>query len=97
MNNAKDASGKGGTVSLSLVAHDDAAEITIRDSGPGVVESERERIFEPFYSTKATGTGLGLALVKRFVEETGGSVVCCEESGSGACFRVVLPQESTEL
>ena len=97
VNNAKDASGKGGTVSLALVARDEVAEITVQDNGPGVLESERERIFEPFYSTKATGTGLGLALVKRFVEEAGGSVMCCDGRASGACFRVVLPRESVEV
>ena len=87
-------------MSLALTATESAATIIVTDSGPGVPPSERDRIFEPFYSTRDTGTGLGLALVQRFVQEAGGTVACGESSPeehgiSGAVFRVTLPRLST--
>ena len=100
VNNAREAVGERGQVSLALTATESAATIIVTDSGPGVPPSERDRIFEPFYSTRDTGTGLGLALVQRFVQEAGGTVACGESSPeehgiSGAVFRVTLPRLST--
>lgn len=72
----------------------------IEDSGPGVPADMRRSIFEPFFTTKeaADGTGLGLALAQRLVEEMGGQLECLDppmggpgESPAGACFRVTLP------
>jgi two-component system NtrC family sensor kinase len=61
--------------------------------GPGVAESERERIFDPFYTTKppGAGTGLGLAIVQRMVDEMGGLVWVEDARGGGAAFKVFLP------
>ena len=67
-----------------------AALLAIRDSGPGIPAEARARIFQPFFTTKATGTGLGLAVVKRIVEGHGGSLTLAE-STSGAEFQVLLP------
>jgi signal transduction histidine kinase len=95
LNNAREAAGAGGRVTLTLTATDDQAEVTVADNGPGVPTADRDRIFDAFYSTRETGTGLGLALVKRFVEEAGGSVGCEDRRAaghySGAVFRVVFP------
>lgn len=100
VNNAREAAGQGGRVSLTNTATDSSATIMIRDSGPGVPPAERDRIFEPFYSTRDTGTGLGLALAQRFVEEAGGTVACDDYSFdkngmTGAAFRVTLPRVTT--
>lgn len=95
VNNAREAAGEGGRIVLVLTASETEAEILVADSGPGVPVTEQDRVFEAFYSTRETGTGLGLALVKRCVEEAGGSVSC--ESADpglpvqGAVFRVHLP------
>ncbi|MEQ9411850.1 MAG: HAMP domain-containing sensor histidine kinase [Fuerstiella sp.] len=94
-NNALDAAGPGGEVRLSLQTGDRFATICIEDDGPGIPPAERENIFEAFYSTRDTGTGLGLALVRRFVEEAGGTVRCTQNGPnshlSGAVFEISLP------
>jgi two-component system, NtrC family, sensor histidine kinase HydH len=64
----------------------------IRDSGPGVREELREQIFNPFVSSKKTGVGLGLSIVAKIVDDHGGSIQLISPSGSGACFRVFLPE-----
>ncbi len=61
------------------------------DSGPGVAEDEREQIFLPFVSTKPSGLGLGLPIVRRIAEEHGGSVSGQNRDGGGAVFSVRLP------
>jgi signal transduction histidine kinase len=66
-------------------------EIVIEDNGPGVPPEKRERIFEPYYTTKAKGTGLGLASAKHNVELYGGTLKCDSELGKGARFGVVFP------
>jgi signal transduction histidine kinase len=65
-------------------------EIAIRDSGTGIPPEALSRIFQPFFTTKATGTGLGLAVVRRIVEGHGGAVAVGRPA-SGAEFLVRLP------
>lgn len=64
----------------------------VRDAGPGVPEVDRARLFDPFFTTRTRGTGLGLAVVKRVVELHRGSVAVEDAPGGGACFRVALPR-----
>jgi two-component system sensor histidine kinase HydH len=64
----------------------------VRDSGPGVPEDERERIFEPFYTKRVRGTGLGLAVAKRVVELHRGTISVVNAPDGGAVFRVALPR-----
>ncbi|MES1164989.1 MAG: HAMP domain-containing sensor histidine kinase [Verrucomicrobiota bacterium] len=64
---------------------------SVRDRGPGVPPADRARIFEPFHTTKARGTGLGLAVARRIVEMHGGSIDVLDALGGGAMFRVTLP------
>jgi signal transduction histidine kinase len=66
--------------------------IHIDDNGPGILESERERVFEPYFTTKETGTGLGLAIVKRIVADHGGSVRIDTSPLGGARFTLRLPR-----
>lgn len=63
----------------------------IQDSGPGIPANCLERLFDPFYTTKDHGTGLGLALSNRIIEEHGGFLRAESEPGAGACFWVMLP------
>jgi two-component system sensor histidine kinase HydH len=92
LNNARDAVGQDGEISIVLRSQDGWADISIEDSGPGIAPEHRDRIFDPFFSTKGRGCGLGLALVKRFAEEAGGTVVCDDDVARGARFRICLPE-----
>ena len=67
------------------------ARIKIADEGKGMDRTTRDRIFEPFYSTKKRGTGLGLAIVKQIVEQHGGKITVESEPGKGSEFRIDLP------
>jgi two-component system sensor histidine kinase PilS (NtrC family) len=66
-------------------------EVRVRDTGPGIPDEERARVFEPFYSTKARGFGLGLAVVHRIVQDHGGQIDLEREEGWGTTFVLTLP------
>jgi len=70
------------------------AVISVSDSGPGVPDEERERVFEPFHTTKEEGTGLGLPIARRIVAEHGGSLSLTQAKGGGAKFTITLPFDS---
>jgi signal transduction histidine kinase len=88
--NAVQAMGEAGWVELKATAQPDAVELAIEDSGPGVGEAIRQRLFEPLMTTKARGIGLGLPLVKRILERHGGSITYAPLS-AGARFLLRLP------
>ena len=88
--NACEAQPKGGEVRLQASARDGRVVVEIGDRGPGVPEGERERIFEPFYSTKSS-SGLGLSVCHAIVSQHGGAIEVAERSGGGATFRISLP------
>jgi two-component system NtrC family sensor kinase len=72
-----------------------AIVITISDNGPGIPESEREQLFEPFVSTKETGTGLGLAVSYGIIAAHGGTIDLVDVT-KGACFRIILPEDKQQ-
>jgi signal transduction histidine kinase len=88
LQNSQQAMDQSGKIDVGLAQRRGYVEITVADNGPGVPESDRARIFEPFFSTRTGGTGLGLALVKRFVEEVGGEIYCEPNPGNGVTFRI---------
>ncbi|MGH9392752.1 MAG: ATP-binding protein, partial [Terriglobales bacterium] len=67
--------------------------IEFRDSGPGVPGELREQIFNPFFTTKPNGVGLGLAIVAKIVDQHGGRLRLLDPAGAGAAFEIVLPAE----
>jgi signal transduction histidine kinase len=82
----------GGTVSLSATTPEpDIAELVLEDSGPGVSDTIRRRLFEPLMTTKARGIGLGLPLVRRILERHGGTIIYAPRPGAGARFVLRLP------
>ena len=70
---------------------DSQIHLTVADHGPGVPEAERERIFQPYVTTKAKGTGLGLAMARQAASAHGGTLIVQPESGGGAAFTFTLP------
>ena len=95
ISNAFEALSDGGTVTVSIERLDGAVRIEVADDGPGIDEDTKARVFEPFFSTKARGTGLGLAVCKRLVEAHGGVLAVASAPGEGARFAVVLPRIPT--
>ena len=83
-----------GEIELTAGAADGEVRITVHDSGPGVPSAIRARLFEPFVSGKPGGTGLGLALSRRFVERHGGMLELIRDGRPGATFQVRLPAAS---
>jgi signal transduction histidine kinase len=85
----------GGTLTVKIrpvVAPDGSprVEVSVTDTGPGIPEEVRERIFEPFYTTKRTGTGLGLAITKQIITAHKGAITVSSIPG-GTVFQVQLP------
>lgn len=70
--------------------------IAVRDNGPGLNQEQRERIFEPFYTTKTKGTGLGMAIAQRIVEAHDGKIVVGADRGTGTEILVTLTHLQTE-
>lgn len=110
LDNALDAMPTGGIIritTLSLPGHTfvhdgrqaivDALEIRIQDSGHGIAPEDLGRVFDPFFTRKSTGTGLGLALVQKVVEMHKGQVEVVSEPGQGAEFVIRLPLDPTMI
>jgi nitrogen fixation/metabolism regulation signal transduction histidine kinase len=83
--------GRHGRVDVRLRREGDLAIAEVQDNGSGIPEHLRERIFEPSFTTKGSGMGLGLAMVKRLVEQAGGSVSFASLENEGTTFTVSLP------
>lgn len=91
LENAVQAVGESGSVVLLAASDPDGVELVLEDSGPGVSDPIRRRLFEPLMTTKARGIGLGLPLVKRILERHGGSIAYAPREGAGARFVLRLP------
>lgn len=91
--NSLQAMGENGTLVLSnrLTRDVRGVEITVQDSGPGISPENISRVFQPFFTTKKDGTGLGLATCKRIITDHGGTISVASVPGMGATFRIWLP------
>ena len=76
---------------------DDTVEISVIDRGTGIAPKDRESIFNPFFTTKSSGVGRGLAIVSKIFDEHGGQITVESEPGAGSVFHVLLPvRENTK-
>jgi signal transduction histidine kinase len=89
--NAIQAIQKAGTITAETSLEKHICIIKISDTGPGIPEEIRTRIFEPNFSTKTEGMGLGLAIARRVIEDHGGTISCSSERGKGTTFEIRLP------
>jgi len=89
--NAVQASPPRSSVTVKTRLEDETVEVSIIDRGSGIDPKHLESIFNPFFTTKSQGVGLGLAIVSRIVDEHGGRIAVESEAGSGSVFRVSLP------
>ena len=89
--NAVQAMEAGGTVRVEIGSRDDCASVLVSDTGRGIPPQLLSSIFRPFFTTKGNGTGLGLSLARRIVEEHHGSIEVSSVVGKGSKFEVVLP------
>jgi len=90
LRNAAEAMGGSGPIDVEVARDGQGLVVTIADHGPGIPEELRPRVFEPYFTTKQDGTGLGLALVRQTIESHNGTIRVSETTGGGATFSIVL-------
>lgn len=97
--NAIAATEEGGKINISTLIKNDSVLLCFADSGIGMDKETQNRIFEPYYTTKVTGTGLGLTMVYKIIKEFGGNIDVKSEVGKGTIFTISLPipQKETRL
>ena len=84
------------TLNSRIMADSSAIAVTVEDTGTGITDKDSSRIFEPFFSTKVTGTGVGLTICRVIVEAHGGKLQVCANQPYGTIFRVILPRAGSE-
>lgn len=89
--NAIEAMPMGGTLSITIDSSDEAVRLKIADSGRGIGEEEAKKIFEPFYTTKTQGLGLGMPYAKKIIEQHGGTISLSSTVGEGTTISISLP------
>ncbi len=89
--NAFDAIGRDGQVTIDIQRTPGCAVVTVADTGPGISQAVRDRLFEPFVSTKESGTGLGLTICRRIVEDHKGHIDATNDPQGGAIVTVTVP------
>lgn len=82
-----------GELWISLKQENESVQVFIADSGPGISEKEKSRIFDPFYTSKADGTGLGLSIVKGIIDKHKGNINIDSAPGQGTTFQIEIPVE----
>ena len=94
--NARQAMGETGTVVLTGRAEASRVVVEVRDEGPGIADEVEDRLFEPYFSTKSTGTGLGLVICRNLMEKMGGSIALTNRADqAGALARLVFPRSGS--
>ena len=97
LRNAAQATEEGDEIVLDVRNSGQTVQLEVRDSGRGITKNESEKLFDPFFSTRERGLGLGLALCKRIVEEHKGTIEAISGDSKGSIFRVTLPRESENV
>jgi two-component system sensor histidine kinase HydH len=92
LRNAAQASPEGTTIETSVAAANGKLVFTVRDHGDGLRSGDEVRVFEPFYTTRTQGTGLGLAVASRIADMHDGSITASNHPGGGAIFRIEIPR-----
>jgi signal transduction histidine kinase len=92
MLNAAHAVSPGGRIVVSMTEAGGEAVLLVADDGAGIGEDELDRVFDPLYTTRSDGVGLGLAIARRLVEAHGGTITLTSTPGAGATARITLPQ-----
>jgi len=95
--NAVEACGGVGRLDVSVRTRGDTVVVVLADHGPGIPDADRSRVFQPYFTRKPDGTGLGLAMVKQAVDLHGGSIEVTETAGGGATFTIGLPIRPPEV
>jgi signal transduction histidine kinase len=96
LENALQAVGESGSIRVQVLADDGRVRIEVDDSGPGIDPEMKDRVFEPFFSTKTGGSGLGLALVKKIAQDHGGGVALVSQPGNGTRASLWFPAARAE-
>jgi signal transduction histidine kinase len=96
MLNAIEAMPQGGTLSIAAGETGNTLRLEITDTGRGIAEEEAKKIFEPFYTTKAQGLGLGMPYAKRIIEQHGGTIALNSRPGEGTTLSIALPAAQKE-
>lgn len=94
MLNAIEAMPEGGTLDVTVRRNDRELRLEIKDSGRGLREEEAKKIFEPFYTTKAQGLGLGMPYAKKIIEQHGGTISFNSTLGEGTTVGISLPAQT---
>lgn len=88
--NAIDATSKGGRIEIGADLEAAIVQAWVRDDGPGIAPEHRDRLFQPYFTTKPNGTGLGLFVCRQFVADHGGEIACESRAGAGTTFKIRL-------
>ena len=93
--NAIDAAPPKGEITVETIKNAAGLAVSVKDTGAGIPDELKDKIFDPFYSNKEGGTGLGLSISRKIVESYGGSLSLSDSETGGACFTVFLPEQNT--
>lgn len=89
--NAAQACGQQGQIEIVTETQGSMLRVDVKDDGPGIAPEHLERVFEPLFTTKSNGIGLGLSVSRQYAERNGGALTVRNQEGSGACFSLTLP------